>query len=425
MFNYFTTLLFIIKIFHSKQNNDTKSYLSINDKFSYMQYNEDLNEFNIYLGNELIYINFKNSKNIKFNNDSISFPYSEGGENFNLTYNINNTRIYYIHDYNFIFTNKTFETKINFNYNEKKISIIWSNVILEGINIDYNIFFSNNEYTFVEIPIFSQLLVLFGVFIILYGSHHYDLAMIIHVFFFTYFFIGDIISFFTPFDYYIYFLIFACFLFGITVFFLLRNISGSIRKLRAVQLIYGASFGFSVFKTSVYYYIFFNFSVGFVNKNIRIFLYFLFLIIFISIGIVLNWFDIFKKYRYLPCSAISGSLYITKGLEYVIGGYFSSILFIREDLKFINLKDDILYYSLTFFLIQISIIIFSIIFQIKYIKFKEIEDPEVVINVDEAILPTRVSDLSACKDEEESNKKDYSDKISGENDHDDINDQED
>ena len=206
---------------------------------------------------------------------------------------------------------------------------------------------------------------------------------------------------------------------------MLRNISGSIRKLRAVQLIYGASFGFSVFKTSVYYYIFFNFSVGFVNKNIRIFLYFLFLIIFIAVGIVLNWFDIFKKYRYLPCSAISGSLYITKGLEYVIGGYFSSILFIREDLKFINLKDDILCYSLTFFLIQISIIVFSIIFQIKYIKFKEIEDPEVIINVDEAILPTRVSDLSACKDEEESNKKDYSDKISGENDHDDINDQED
>ena len=127
----------------------------------------------------------------------------------------------------------------------------------------------------------------------------------------------------------------------------------------------------------------------------------------------------------MPCSAISGSLYITKGLEYVIGGYFSSILFIREDLKFINLKDDILYYSLTFFLIQISIIVFSIIFQIKYIKFKEIEDPEVVINVDEAILPTRVSDLSACKDEEKNKKKDYSDKISGENDHDDINDQED
>ena len=90
---------------------------------------------------------------------------------------------------------------------------------------------------------------------------------------------------------------------------------------------------------------------------------------------------------------MSGSFYITKGLQYVLGGYFSSILFIKENLKFINIKYNILLdYSLTYFFIQIALIIFSIIYQINYIKYKAIVIFEKGMVVD-PFLP-RESDIS-------------------------------
>ena len=130
---------------------------------------------------------------------------------------------------------------------------------------------------------------------------------------------------------------------------------------------------------------------------------------------------------------MSGSFYIIKGLQYIVGGYFSSILFIKEDLKFINVKKETLFhYSLTFLIIQISTIIFSIIFQIKYIKYKKIEEPEPELElINDSILPTRVSDLSstfnpALKEEElhkKNTKSSYTTSI--ENEENEINDQDD
>ena len=90
---------------------------------------------------------------------------------------------------------------------------------------------------------------------------------------------------------------------------------------------------------------------------------------------------------------MSGSFYITKGLQYVLGCYFSSILFIIENLKFINIKYNILLdYSLTYFFIQIALIIFSIIYQINYIKYKATIIIEKGMVVD-PLLP-RESDIS-------------------------------
>ena len=90
---------------------------------------------------------------------------------------------------------------------------------------------------------------------------------------------------------------------------------------------------------------------------------------------------------------MTGSFYITKGLQYVLGGYFSSILFIKENLKFINIKYNILLnYSLTYFFIQIALIIFSIIYQINYIKYKATIIIEKGMVVD-PLLP-RESDIS-------------------------------
>ena len=157
------------------------------------------------------------------------------------------------------------------------------------------------------------------------------------------------------FKFYIYYFIFFCVILGVSSLKFLNSNNKNDKKLQIVNSIYGATFGFIIFKTLIYYYIFFEFPIGFVGKNIRILLYILFLIIFITLGIVLSYFLKFDKYRfheyhrYLYYSAVSGSFYITKGLQYVLGGYFSSILFIKENLKFINIKYNILLdYSLIF-----------------------------------------------------------------------------
>ena len=93
---------------------------------------------------------------------------------------------------------------------------------------------------------------------------------------------------------------------------------------------------------------------------------------------------------------MSGSFYIIKGIQYIQGGYFSSILFIKENLKFINIKNgELLFYSLTYFLVQLALIVFSIFFQFNYIKYKAIENPEKEIVIDSSLLPVRASDISS------------------------------
>ena len=375
MFNILIIFLFLIRVFKS-QNNENISYQTVNDKFSYMQYVKDEEVFNIYLGNELIFINFKQSNKVKFNNESISFyDFDENNKtNLSITFKIKNTRIVFIADDEFVLINEHNMTKLYLR-NGENIKI--NSTILNGTANIFNLLSADNEYFFVEFFILSNFLVLLGIFIILYGSFHFRFGLVIHIFFFIYFIVGDIISFFVVFKFYIYYFIFFCVILGISSLKFLNSNNKNDKKLQIVNSIYGAIFGFIIFKTLIYYYIFFEFPIGFVGKNIRILLYILFLIIFITLGIVLSYFLKFDKYRfheyhrYLYCSAVTGSFYITKGLQYVLGGYFSSILFIKENLKFINIKYNILLnYSLTYFFIQIALIIFSIIYQINYIKYK-------------------------------------------------------
>ena len=75
-------------------------------------------------------------------------------------------------------------------------------------------------------------------------------------------------------------------------------------------------------------------------------------------------------------------------------------MFIKENLKFINLKDEILNYSLYYFFLQVIIIVSSIFFQIKYINLKEEEFIDIP-SQNEPILPSRVSDLSKFSENKE------------------------
>lgn len=402
MFNNLVIFLFLIliQIFKS-QNYENISYTTINDKFSYMQYNQDKNAFNIYLGNELIFINFENSNKIEFNNESISFyDYDENNKkNLSIAFTINNTRIFYINDSDFIFLKGNNYTKF---YLKNGENIKINNVKISRTANNFYLFSADNEYFFVEFFYFSFLLVFFGFFIILYGSYHFMLGLAVHLFFFLYFFVCDIITFFYVVSFRIYFFVLASFLIGISIAKLLNPKNEKQKRLKIVNAIYAATFWFIIFKTLIYYYIFFEFPICFVNENIRILLYILFLIIFIALGIVVDFFIKFNKHRfhryhrYLYCSAVSGSFYIIKGMQYIQGGYFSSILFIKENLKFINIKNgELLFYSLTYFLVQLALIVFSIFFQFNYIKYKAIENPEKEIVIDSSLLPVRESNVSS------------------------------
>ena len=193
MFNNLVIFLFLIliQIFKS-QNYENISYTTINDKFSYMQYNQDKNAFNIYLGNELIFINFANSNKIEFNNESISFyDYDENNKkNLSIAFTINNTRIFYINDSDFIFLKGNNYTKF---YLKNGENIKINNVKISRTANNFYLFSADNEYFFVEFFYFSFLLVFFGFFIILYGSYHFMLGLAVHLFFFLYFFVCDII----------------------------------------------------------------------------------------------------------------------------------------------------------------------------------------------------------------------------------------
>ena len=436
MKNCFFLLLLSIKILKAIQNDSDNSYLSINDKFSYMQCSDDNNTFLIYLGNELIYINFEKSENIKFNNEYISFSFINKGKNIILTYPINDTRIFYNINDEFTFINENNTANFYIKNNEDiRVELQEYNITIKDTSKYFHLLSADNEFIFVNYIEFSHVLVFLGCLTILYGGHHYLLGLIVHIFILSFICLGDIISFFIYFHDFnkkiMLYLLFFFFLLGASsVIFLSINKENN-KKIKIINLLYGGFFGFSTFKTIIYYYIFFEFPIDFVEKNIRIVLYFISLIIFILIGILLNLFDIFKKFRYLPCSVVSGSFYFVKGLEYIIGGYFSSILFIKENLKFINLKKEILNYSLTYFLIHIMIIVFSILFQIKYINFKVIEEPESYLTKDNILL-SKVDNLSTSntkltkdEDEEESKIKNLEVNVSNDNEEEEIIGQED
>ena len=363
MINFLVKLLLIINIIKSCKNNDDNIRLKINDKFSYIKCSEDNKSLNIYLGNELIYINFDKSDFIKFNNQIISFYYRNNTDFLDITFNINDTIIYYNNDTEFIFMDDKNKAKF---YLKNGENIIINSIELYGTSNSFYLLSADNEYFFIKYCLFSHALFAFGCLIILYGAFHFRLGLIIHIFFLSYFIIGDIISFFVVFELYISFFLFFCVLLGISFTIILNPNNENLIKLKIINLIYSVTFCYNIFKSAIFYYIFFEFPVGFVNKYARVILYFVFLMIFILIGIILSYPKRFKDYGYICCSAVSGSFYIIKGLQYIVGGYFSSILFIKEDLKFINVeKETLFHYSLTFLIIQISTIIFSIIFQIK------------------------------------------------------------
>jgi len=444
-------------------------FRTFNDNFTYMDATDE--KFFFYCGNELTYVYFNNSNNNNHNNNKLSFDNESitfffGKEK--IKYMFNETKIYYLEDYKFLFWEKTNKITMILNLTVNgRININYENYNYIVEDIAFKVYSADGEYVFIKYYYLSYFLLLFGCFIILYGSYYYNLGLVIHFFFLVNFLLSDFISFFGDAAFYIYFISFGLFLISITVtIFLKSNENKDInennktnennkenennknaenylyieidangltknvrRKLLSIHYIYSLSLGFTFFKTVVYYYIYFNGPLDLFEEDIRLYLYIVSLIIIIvgiTILFCLNYFDKNRYFLYLLCSAFGGSLYIIKGIEYLIGGCFSSILFIRHNLQFKMEDSERLEKSLTYFLIQLALIIFSIIFQIKYLNFKknaipidvtnrtsklsskgsgevESRDESVVKDEDEALINKNMRDDNSSVEENEIN----------------------
>lgn len=342
---------------------------------------------------------------------------------------------------NFTFSNIS-NIKTITNYSNKNINYIDNNgnYLSNGNNgSDVQSF---GEIIFVKYEILSYYLLFFGFLIVLYGSYHYILGIIVHTSLIIYFFIKDFCELFFNFTTYnIFLFIFtATIITGIVICYTI-NSQKEQTKNKIIQIIYGSVLGYFLYKSLFYYIIFY----APLNKI----LYFIFLVFTVLVGCVfgciINYLNVFTNYFFMICSIIPGSFYIIKGIGFIIGGYYSDILIIKYKLKFSDkLSNELLgdfskaSHKIIFYLVnQIIIIICSFLFQIFYYnKLKTMET--FCLNSNSKNISTistltdssnRCSNSKISTDSSDNlrlskSKKDLSDIIEGDNSND-INDQED
>ena len=343
MFNI--CLLLLISVSFS-QNENFCTQIKSNQSFEYPPnsfFNLRMNDKNsIYIGNQLLFITF---------NDSI--PIKENCSYFNFT-----------GKYLTIETQESEPKNINLCNNTKSVDNIVNNICI------YNFTTSFGEIILIENEILSYLMVFFGFLIILYGSGHFLLAIMIHFTIFLFFFLKDLIELSKGFSTFLIpsFLLIGSFISGVLITIYLREYNKNNLKYKILKIIYGLIFGYFLFKTIIYYIIIFTSS----NTAVYSILLFMFTILGGGIGYIVTIFDNLNFYFFISCSTIPGSFYIIRGVGYIVGGYYSDI--IKTNLsKEINLsfdwegKGQILMY----FFLHIFVIIISVISQIIYIKFKD------------------------------------------------------
>ena len=181
-------------------------------------HNETKKALNIYLGNELIFLNIKtpnNTKdsNITFDKYKIKFSFTNETVNFSQIYRFDRTKVYFKGDYLFTFgeklSNGTFINKLDISLPKENNYLIITDKNITFENISYIILSGDGEYLFIQKPFFSFILALSGFMISLYGSYYYHISLMIHMFFLFNFVLCDIINFFGTAQVYIYFISFG------------------------------------------------------------------------------------------------------------------------------------------------------------------------------------------------------------------------
>ena len=376
---------------------------------------------------------FDNNKNYTFKNDDQNFTFnilnvSKIGDNLSINISMKNLSDELILNLTEIEKPKTNESKCICNQTNKDFIIYFHN-ITDAIGVQL----LRGEKFFVKYYIFSYILIIFGYFLLLYGAYHFSIGIIFHVTLFLFFYVNDIleISLSPKINNLIYLYLFLCLIVGISMGIFLNTDKKNNKKYLLLKIFHGCSLGFSFYKLLIIYYIFWWSSAGFDENNS---IFFAFSIIFIFLGVLLNIFNPFKQYIFLPASSITGSYYFVKGIKYIIGGYYSENMAIRHKINFnydyVNKNaDKKLEIILTYLFLTIILIIFSIFYQINHIKQKQEEMPIEIINPENYEI-SRISDLSRTsnsirpEEEKELINTSNQNKTAVEDD-DDINDQED
>ncbi len=442
------------------KNNICQKIKTFNDEFNHMVIEK--NNTLLYFGSELNYIVISNNtcdepsldlfskitiedyKSINFyfknktNNATENYTFRNNDANLNISILNKTDRPYSLIinilnlEYSLILnlTEKSTMYNDSHKYNNIK-EIIYSFDISKGIGVQI----LRGENFFVEYIHFSYILIVFGFFLLLYGAYHFSIGVFIHVTLFLFFWVNDIFDITIKYEIskLIYLYIFLCLIVGISMGIFLNTDKKDNKKYLLLKIFHGCSLGFSFFKILIHYFllifnIFENNNDDVFDKNNQI--YFAVSFIFIFLGIALNLFNPFKKYIFLPSSAIAGSYYFVKGIKYVIGGYYSENYILRYKLTLDYLKYGFkVEIIVTYLIMTILLIIFSIFYQINHIKQKQEEMPIETLNPENFEI-SRISDLSrtsnSIKPEVEKELIDKSNQNkSVDEDDDDINDQED
>lgn len=233
----------------------------------------------------------------------------------------------------------------------------------------------NGELIFVKYEMISFIILMCGLFIILYGAYYYILSLTIHFSLSIYYIIillyniifnkeetdSELVD-------YLYFFLVSI-LTGILLTWIIKmKFSKKEFESKKIKIIYGGIFGFYLFKSIVGYYL------SSINDNIAKLIYLFFLLVSIIIGGFLNLISFFGKHSFLPCSILSGSYYIINSISYILKEYYTDLKFMSKHIEDKNETSTII----TYLVIQILLILGSFFHQIKHINYKLQEDPEYI-----------------------------------------------
>ena len=401
----FCMILLIFKII--SEDNASLDYLFLNTKFNYVKVEKNTS-LQFYLGSQLLYSYI----NLSENSNACELEMELINENKDIELKNESNYYYYVPKDNiicfnksnlFLRDNKSQIINIIFFEKDKGIGVIPCN---DSLIADKNYTCSKDkkkimmetaygETIFLDKPFIIYNILLIGFFIILNGSIHKVLGIVFHVTLFIYFFIKDIVELCGGFAHFIFPLFFFAFslitgiLFSFYIY--LQNNKTNHYKDKVIKASYGLLFCYFTFK-SIFYYL--TFYTG-LNKVV----YAIFLLIFTLVGICLGLgfslffyekLDKYSKHLYISCSAVSGSFFIVKSFGYLLGGYYSDLLYSRYN--FIVFDGECKRKVSLYFFIHIILIIVSVHYQIKNEKYRDDEDIESVIRSSD--LSTRPSFIS-------------------------------
>ena len=344
---YICLLIVIIK---AKLSNISAEY-PINDYFNFFGNSSKSNSSFIYIGNQLVFLELNNTTSLIY--DNIEY-------------------VTYIDDV------EDEEKKLQINYTYKSQNICLCNITKTDY-CDSNICIINNtiyksygESILIKYDYLSYLIILFGFIVTIYGPQHYLFGLMAHITLFLYYFTKDLVELYHQFsdDSVPYYLLTASFISGIVFLFFFNINSDDNLENRTIQTIYGGIFGFFLFKNIFYYIIIFSTP----GRTVYSIFLFIFLILGIGGGYFFSYLQNLERFFYIICSIIPGTFYIIKGIGYIVGGYYSDIIFIKykdyfSERKHFGMNGNYKKKIALYICLQIFIILSSFCYQVYITKY--------------------------------------------------------